>query len=524
MTKKGAKTTAQQLQTAQRRNQQAERLAGLGFWEWDRIEGRLTYCSEGCAHILEQTVEEFLADHRDYEKAADNVHPADRQRYREVEEKALETGVGGEIEYRIITHNGRVRHLREISEHMKDDTGKVVRSFGILQDITEHKELEDQLRQSQKMEAVGQLTGGVAHDFNNLLAVILGNCELLEDRIGDDEEGRRQLEEIKRSVGRASSLTHRLLAFSRQQALSPVATNLNDMVAGLEELLHRTLGETIDLRVETTTDLWLATLDRHQFENVMVNLAINARDAMPAGGELTIETANTILDATDASQYEDVTPGDYVMVAVSDAGTGMPPEVLDKVFEPFFTTKGVGEGSGLGLSMVYGFVKQSGGHVKIYSEEGHGTTVKLYMPRSGDTAVEEDANEEVPEIERGAERILVVEDNESVLEISANIFRDWGYEVVEARNGDEAVDRLRDDQPFDLLFTDVVLPGARSGVDIAQEAKRLQPHIKVLYTTGYTDNAAMQKVKLDRGVVINKPYRRAELLEQVRNMLDSKNN
>ncbi|MFB3106305.1 MAG: ATP-binding protein, partial [Pseudomonadales bacterium] len=285
------------------------------------------------------------------------------------------------------------------------------------------------------------------------------------------------------------------------------------------------LGEAIDLRVEPSADLWLATFDRHQFENALVNLAINARDAMPDGGVLTIETANIVLDANDADQYEDVTPGDYVMVAVSDAGTGMPPEVIDKVFEPFFTTKDVGEGSGLGLSSVYGFAKQSLGHVTIDSEEGRGTTVKLYMPRSTKTAVEEDANEYVQEIARGTGRVLVVEDDERVLEVSANTLRDGGYEVVEARNGDEAVNHLRENQPFDLLFTDVVLPGARSGVDIAQEAKQLQPHIKVIYSTGYAKNAVMRKGKLGRGaIVVSKPYRRAELLETVQNMLASNNN
>lgn len=232
------------------------------------------------------------------------------------------------------------------------------------------------------MEVVGQLTGGVAHYFNNLLCVIIGNAEMLEDRVGDDEKAKHNIEALIKAIDSAASLTNRLLAFSRQQILSPVSTDITDLVSSLEDMLQRTLGETIDLKVGGTPDLWLATIDPHQFENALVNLAINAREAMPQGGSLTIETANVTLGETNAEQQEEVTAGDYVKVAVSDTGTGMPPEVLDKVFEPFFTTKEVGEGSGLGLSMVYGFAKQSNGHITISSEVGHGTTVKLYMPRS----------------------------------------------------------------------------------------------------------------------------------------------
>jgi PAS domain S-box-containing protein len=394
--------------------------------------------------------------------------------------------------------------------------------IGSITDLTELKVLETQLRQSQKMEAVGQLTGGIAHDFNNLLAVMLGNTEMLGDSI-DDEKAKHNIEALIKAVGRAESLTNRLLAFSRQQTLSPVAAYVTDLIGGLEDMLRRTLGETVDLRVEAGLDLWPATIDPHQFENALVNLAVNARDAMPQGGRLTVEIANVTLDETHAAQYEEVTPGDYVMVAVSDTGAGMPPEVLEKVFEPFFTTKEVGEGSGLGLSMVYGFVKQSNGHVTIDSEAGHGTKVELYMPRSREAVTRKDAAKDTPKFAPGSERILVVEDDESVREIPATILRDHGYVVVEAADAKQAIRHLKDGKPFDLLFTDVILPGGMNGVEIADQAKTLQPGIKVLYTTGYAENLVVHHGRLDPDkTLVNKPYRRAELLEKVRSMLDGK--
>ncbi len=388
-------------------------------------------------------------------------------------------------------------------------------------DITAHKTMEEKLRRSQRMEAIGQLTGGIAHDFNNLLGVLIGNAEILEDRIGKNEDARRHVEAIIRAVDRGASLTQRLLAFSRQQALSTVSADIPGLIDSLRDMLQRTLGETIDLKIKHAPDLWRAMIDPHQFENALVNLAVNARDAMEGGGALTIETSNATLDETYAKQNEEVTPGDYVRVAVSDTGEGMPPDVLEKAFEPFFTTKGVGKGSGLGLSMVYGFVKQSNGHITIYSEVGRGTTVKLYMARSWNGGTEAAADEESWECALGSERILIVEDDENVREIPVSILRDQGYDVVEAKDGKEAIKHLKDARPFDLLFTDVVLPGGMSGLDIAQEAKRLQPGIGVLYATGYTKNAVVHNGELDPNVtLVNKPYRRQELLEKIRAVLD----
>ena len=392
---------------------------------------------------------------------------------------------------------------------------------GTSSEITEQKIQEDRLRHAQKMEAVGQLTGGVAHDFNNLLAVIMGHVELLGDRLEDDENARDNIEIVIRAMDNAAALTDRLLTFSRQQTLSPVATDVTVLIGGLEDMLQRTLGETIDLRVIGAEDLWPATIDAHQFENALVNLSINARDAMPKGGMLTIETAKVTLDRTYADQNEGVVPGDYVKVAVSDTGFGMSPEVLEKVFEPFFTTKDVGEGSGLGLSMVYGFVKQSDGHITIYSEIERGTTVKLYMPRSRTDVDTQHPTDDRQDFARGSEHVLVVEDDENVRNVPVNILRGQGYRIVEAANAKEAIEQLETGQSCDLLFADVVLPGGMNGIELAAEARRIRPDIKVLHTTGYAENAVMRQGELVPEVMmVNKPYRRAELLRKVRATLD----
>jgi signal transduction histidine kinase/CheY-like chemotaxis protein len=425
------------------------------------------------------------------------------------------------MEYRINQPDGTQRLIHDRSFSVRDGEGNVTKVVGLAQDITERKALEEQLLHAQRMEAVGQLTGGVAHDFNNLLGVMIGNTELLGDRIGGDEKAGRNIAALTQAIDRAASLTSRLLAFSRQQKLSPVAADVTDLIGGLKDMLQRTLNETIDLRIDVVPELWPATIDPHQFENALVNLAVNARDAMPQGGKLTIETANVTLDETYAEQQHEVLPGDYVMVAVSDTGTGMPPEVLEKVFEPFFTTKEFGKGSGMGLSMVYGFVKQSNGHITIYSEIGHGSTVKFFMPRSHEAAAKQAAWDDPPEFAGGSERILVVEDEESVREISVSILKNQGYDVVEAADGKQAIRLLKNGDPFDLLFIDVVLPGGLNGVEFAEQAKRIQPGVKTLYTTGYAENAVVHYGRLAPGVtMVNKPYRRAELLEKVRNILD----
>jgi len=317
-------------------------------------------------------------------------------------------------------------------------------------------------------------------------------------------------------------LTGRLLAFSRQAQLAPVSADVGELIDGLNDILQRSLGETVDLKIEDTAGLWPAMIDTHQFENALVNLVLNARDAMPQGGILTIEAANVTLDEANAGQYEEMRPGHYVEVVVSDTGAGIEPDVKSKVFEPFFTTKEVGKGSGLGLSMVFGFVKQSNGHITIYSEVDHGTSVKLYLPRSEDGFIEtEQAHEDIKHAQ-GSGRILVVEDASDVRKISVAFLSDLGFDVIEAGNGVEAIGYLESGVSFDLLFTDVVLPGGMNGAEIAEAARRLQPNIKVLYTSGYSENAVIHKLNLDRGMMlIRKPFLRAELLEKVNKVLSN---
>ncbi|MEX2642881.1 MAG: ATP-binding protein, partial [Acetobacterales bacterium] len=382
------------------------------------------------------------------------------------------------------------------------------------------EELDQRLRHSQKMDAIGQLTGGVAHDFNNLLTVILGNAEVLAESLTADHRLRLLAEMTAKAAQRGAELTNRLLAFARRQPLDPRVVDVNRQIADMDPLLRRTLGEHIEIRMSLTADLWPGMVDPGQLENALLNLCINARDAMSGGGRLTIETANTHLDAEYTARQVEVEPGQYVLIAVSDTGVGMDAATLERAFEPFFTTKDVGKGSGLGLSMVYGFVKQSRGHVRIYSEPGEGTTVKLYLPRAtADETTAEPAGDEAP-VERGNERILVVEDNDMVRDHVAGQLTNLGYAVVAVGNGPEAMAILERGESFDLLFTDIVMPGGMSGRQLADAVQALRPGLPVLFTSGYTENAIVHHGRLDRGVhLLAKPYRHQELAEKMRLVL-----
>lgn len=396
----------------------------------------------------------------------------------------------------------------------------------VSEEIRERLQAEEALRQAQKMEAVGQLTGGVAHDFNNLLTVIMGGLDSIK-RETDKQSSDIDVPRLRRmqalafqGAERAATLTSRLLAFARRQPLDPKPINLNKLVGGLRDLLQRTLGETIALESVSAAGLWLAHADPAELESALMNLAINARDAMPDGGKLTIETANVSLDENYVSTLvEPVPAGQYAMLAVSDSGEGMNKETIDRVFEPFFTTKKAGKGTGLGLSQVYGFVRQSGGHIRIYSEPGDGTTVKLYLPR--DLRPEAPAHERIASrADGGSETVLVVEDHEGLREYSAGVLRELGYRVLEAPDGQAGLELLRERPEVDLLFTDVVLPGL-NGRQLADQALELRPDLKILFTTGYTRNAIVHNGRLDDGVsLITKPFTFDDLASKVRQMLD----
>jgi PAS domain S-box-containing protein len=389
-------------------------------------------------------------------------------------------------------------------------------------DVTERQRIEAQLRHSQKMETVGQLTGGLAHDFNNLLTVVMGNLQLLEPNVAADPQSREQVRDALDAAERGAELTRRMLAFARRQLLAPQAADINRLVTEIAPLLKKTVTEEVEITTKCAADLWLVEVDKSQLESALLNLAINARDAMPEGGKLTIETENVSFDDIYTATHPDVGPGDYVRLVVTDSGTGMSKEVQEKAFEPFFTTK-EGSGSGLGLSMVYGFVKQSKGHVGIYSEVGYGTSVRIYLPRLDksfeDTTIVTVSRRIVPS---GKERILLVEDDTAVRRAVAQLLENLGYTVAEAANGAKALALLDDDETrFDLLLTDVVMPGGMSGLELSKRARERDPDLKVLLTSGYTDTAMLARGVLQpTDQILNKPYRRADLARKVRSVLD----
>jgi CheY-like chemotaxis protein len=386
----------------------------------------------------------------------------------------------------------------------------------------ERRKTEAQLRQSQKMEAVGKLTGGVAHDFNNLLQVIAGNLQLLQRDLVGNERAMSRVQTATRAVDRGAKLASQLLSFARRQPLQPLVVNVSKLVRGMDDLLRRTLGEEVELETSTHKELWNTSLDPNQFENVIINLAVNARDAMNGTGKLTIEVGNAVLDEHYCRLHPEVLPGQYVLLAVSDTGSGMTPDVMERAFEPFFTTKPEGRGTGLGLSMVYGFVKQSGGHLKLYSELGHGTTIKLYMPRAVE-AESVDAKVDLGPIEGGTETILVVEDDAEVRTTVVEMVSELGYRVLKAVDAASALVILQSGVPIELLFTDVVMPGPVRSPELARQAKELNPDIEVLFTSGYTENAIVHGGRLDAGVqLLSKPYSREDLARKLRQLLNAR--
>ena len=409
-------------------------------------------------------------------------------------------------------------HHLEIRRTPMPDGGFVL----TISDMTKRAQAEGVLREAQKMQAIGQLTGGIAHDFNNLLQVILGNLEIVRAKLSDDPKLQQRVERAAWAAQRGATLTGQLLAFARKQPLAPSAIDLAATMPDLVPLLRRTLGEHIDVRYVETAGLWPAMADPAQLESAVLNLALNARDAMPGGGRLTIELGNKVLDEAYARDNAEVTPGDYAMVAVSDTGHGMTRDVVARVFEPFFTTKPDGKGTGLGLAMVFGFVKQSGGHVKIYSEPGQGTTVKIYLPRSlhsvSATATRSTAPIDLP---RGSATVLVVEDEAAVREIACAILSDLGYRVLEAADGEEGLRMFGlHAAEIDLLVTDVVLPGKVRGRELSESITAIRPAVKVMFMSGYTENSIVHHGRLDDGVhLVGKPFKREELARKVAEVL-----
>ncbi len=485
-------------------------------------EGIVTNWNLGAARIKGYEASEIIGAHfRRFYTPEDAA--------RGLPEHGLETAAR---EGRFETEGWRVRKdgsrfwANVVIDAIRDEGGTLIGFAKITRDVTERKAAQEQLEnaraallQSQKMEAIGKLTGGVAHDFNNVLQVLRGNLELLDRRHGSERWSHERLAKAIDAVEQGANLASQLLAFGRRQALQPAVVNLAAMLRSMDDLLRRALGEMIDVKTVVEGSLWNSFVDPNHLENVGLNLAINSRDAMMRGGKLTLELSNATLDSHYNALPEDVSQGQYVLLAISDTGTGMVPEVLDRAVEPYFTTKPMGEGTGLGLSMAYGFVKQSGGHLRIYSEVGHGTTVKVYLPRSTGQVAEVEASP-APRITGGTETILVVEDDKRVQSTVVEILTELGYTVLTADDAQSAMVIVRSGVRIDLLFSDVVMPGPMRSADMARMAARVIPNLKVLFTSGYTQNAIVHGGRLDPGVhLLSKPYSREQLAARIRRTL-----
>ncbi|MBI3512877.1 MAG: MASE4 domain-containing protein [Proteobacteria bacterium] len=474
--------------------------------------GTFIRVSPSVAAILGYRPEEWIG-----RNGADFVHPDDLERTRAEMRVARRGRRMRNFETRYVHKNGRAVTMAWTGVWSEPDQ----RHFFTGRDMTERIAAEEQLRQSQKMEAIGQLTGGLAHDFNNLLLVIMGNLGLLREIRSEDQDADELVREALDAARRGAELTRSLLAFARRQPLQPKRADMNELVTEITALLRRTLGERIEIALDLSPDAWPVVVDPIQLEAALANLATNARDAMPKGGRLSVVTANRQLDADYASQHADVTPGDYAMVQVSDTGTGMPPDVLTRVFEPFFTTKGRGEGTGLGLAMVFGFMKQSGGHVNVYSEVGVGTTFRLYLPRARAPAEAGDDRAPEPAPRGRGERVLVVEDNATLRRLATRQLTALGYRVSEAANAAAALECLKASQPFDLLFSDVVMAGKVDGFDLAQIVADRWPATRILLTSGFPDTRTAGADGAETNFhLLAKPYIKEDLARLVSDALN----
>ncbi len=446
------------------------------------------------------------------------VHPDDRAHMDALVADAIRDKTSYQIEFRIVRPNGDVRFCwaEAFWEHTAE--GAITNLVGYCQDITEKKALTQQLHQSQKMEVVGQLTGGIAHDFNNLLTVVISNLDMILSGSSVNSENRELAEAALAASLRGAELTRQLLAFSRKQRLERQTIDPNKLVERTVAMLKRAIAGDIELRMDLCPDLWLSDIDAAQLESAITNLVVNARDAMPKGGTIVVETTNVVLDQAYADANEEVSAGDYAVIAVSDNGSGIPPDVIARVFEPFFTTKEVGKGTGLGLSMVYGFMKQSGGHVKVYSELDRGTVVRLYLPRSASSVVASPRAAEATTPATGHEKILIVEDDQAVRRAAVQQLKELGYTVFEAENARAALTILQRER-VDLLFTDVTMPGGMSGPDLAAAATAKDPGLKVLMTSGFTRATMREDEMAGKFELLGKPYRRQELAQRVQRVL-----
>jgi signal transduction histidine kinase len=482
---------------------EAMTVARMGSWAWDVQEGTISWGGREA----EVFGERGLPADTSLGSFLELVHPSDRSSVDDGLRRAAETGQRCELDFRVLDPDGHTRWLAMRGQRAHEDGRSGLRLLGLVMDMTERRRLEEQLLQSQKLEAIGRLAGGVAHDFNNLLTGILGYANFALKSLPENHASRTDILEIERAGTRAAELTGQLLAYARRQMIAPKIVRLNELVTNMENLLRRLIGEDVDLETRCAAELWPAQIDPGQFEQVIINLAVNARDAMPDGGDLTIAVGSHVLEEGKA-----VAPGEYVMFAVSDTGTGMPPEVAQRVFEPFFTTKESGKGTGLGLSMVYGFVQQSHGHVEVDSAPGAGTTIRMFLPRV-EATIEQlpEPRDTVPSSFGAGQTVLVAEDDPAVRQVAVSTLKSLGFNVMEAASGDEAARLLKANRQVDLVFSDIRMPGKLTGIDLARLIRREMPKIRVLLTTGHVDgDETIEDIDL-----LYKPYRAVELAEKI---------
>jgi PAS domain S-box-containing protein len=513
----------ERLRKSQAQLAQAQQIAHVGSWEWDLVADKVVWSDE-TARLYGQAPDALGSS---MAQCFQRLHPDDVTPSRAIMEGAIRDLRPFECEHRVILPDGTERTLHGRGEIVADENGKPVRMVGTAQDITHVKKAadalrrsEEQLRQAQKMEAVGRLAGGVAHDFNNLLTVVTGYTDLMIRQLDDKSTLRQEAEEIRRAAERAAGLTRQLLAFSRKQVLQPRVLDLNEIMAGMEKMLRRLIGEDIELRTVFESKLGQVRADRGQLEQVILNLVVNARDAMPRGGKLTIQTANVFIDQRTTYRSRGLEIGEYVMFAISDTGVGMTDEIKAHLFEPFFSTKGVGKGTGLGLATCYGIVTQSEGDIRVYSEPGSGTTFKIYLPRLRQDTSDAPMPKISNDLPKGTESVLIVEDDFAVRTLTLAVLRGCGYQVQEAADAVEALSFLDRNASFDLVITDVIMPHM-SGKELHGEIVERLPQTKVLFISGYTDDALAHHGVLDAGLsFLEKPFSPAALAQKVRAVLD----
>ena len=512
----------ERLRKSQAQLAQAQQIASMGSWEWDLVENKVTW-SEETKRLYGRTPGEFGSP---METCLEWIHPGDLARVNQIMAESVRTRQPFVCEHRVNLPDGAERVMLSRGEIVLNGQGEPVRMLGVVQDVTEMKRSaealqrsEEQLRQSQKMEAVGRLAGGVAHDFNNLLTVIGGYCAMSLQSLGPGQPLQKNMLEIQKASERAASLTGQLLAFSRKQVLQPRVLQLNEVVHGMEKMLRRLIGEDVELSTKFDSALGCVKADPGQLEQVIMNLAVNARDAMPRGGKLTVTTANVLIDHQTKFRNRTLDPGRYVMVAVSDNGMGMSDDVKAHLFEPFFTTKGLGKGTGLGLATCHGIIAQSGGDIHVYSEPNSGTTFKIYFPRT-DAKPEPAAAPDTDYLPGGTESILVVEDDPAVRRLAVAILRERGYRVEESNNAFEALELIRKNPSFDLVLTDVIMP-QMSGKELCDQIRAQLPRTRVLLMSGYTNDALAHHGVLDEDLsFLEKPFSPSGLSRKTREVLN----